>query len=52
MTSICRGELQCFIEVVLDLDRAGLGLKGYCMEMHQSGKWFITQNLEELLASN
>lgn len=52
MTSICLGELQCFIEAVLDLDRDGLGLKGYWMEMLQSGKWFITHNLEELLASN
>lgn len=52
MTSICRGELQCFIEDVLDLDRTGLSLKGCWMEMLQCEKWFITQNLEELLASN
>lgn len=52
MTSICRGELQCFIVAVLDLDRTGLSLKGCWMEMLQCEKWFISQNLEELLANN
>lgn len=52
MTSICCGELQCFIGAVLDLDLTELSLKGCWMEMLQCEKWFITQNLEELLASN